>query len=146
MAGPRLPNPHIAAALLLWIGAVMPCAANAADLDGTKWTLATLGGRPPVARSSITLEFEGRRLQGSDGCNRYSGPYSAAGSQLMIGPDVVSTMMGCRAALMEQAGAFMNFLLGTKSYRTVGGELQLLDAHENVRVAFTAQSRSLSDV
>ena len=45
-SGCRWTDPSHPAALWLLTGAVMSPAAHAARLDGTKWILATLSGRP----------------------------------------------------------------------------------------------------
>lgn len=103
-AGSRWIDPSHVAGLLLLACAFMSRAANAPDLEGTKWILATLGGRSPLAHSIISLEFTGGRIQGSDGCNHYNGPYRASGSELRIGPKVASTMISCPPELMQQAG------------------------------------------
>ena len=143
-SGCRWTDPSHPAAPWLLACAVMSPAARATDLDGTKWILATLSGRPPLVLSSITLEFDGGRIPGSDGCNHSSGVYGASGSRLRVGPNVASTTMGCQPELMQQAGVFMNALLGAQTYRTVRGVLQWRDAHEVILAAFAERSRSLS--
>ena len=100
--------------------------AVAAPLEGTNWTLVEAAGKVAVTGNTATLSFGGGRVQGSDGCNRYSGPYTLTGSTLRIGPNLASTMMACPEEVMAQAGAFMNALISARSYRIDSGELQLL--------------------
>ena len=68
-------------------GSAVSAASEAATLDGTAWVLAALPGRALVKGSSVTLSFEGGRVSGSDGCNRYTSPYSADGAKLRIEPN-----------------------------------------------------------
>jgi heat shock protein HslJ len=119
-------------------------AAAVSSLEGTAWTLFTLDGRTPAGRSRVTLEFAGGRVQGSDGCNRYSGAYSASGAQLRIAPDVAATQMGCPAETMDLAGTYMHVLLGARAYRMNGAELQLLGGTGAVVATFAPQSLSLA--
>jgi heat shock protein HslJ len=113
-------------------------------LDGTMWTLSTLAASTPAGHTRVTLEFEAGRIQGTDGCNQYSGPYSTLGASLQIGPDVISTQMACPAEVMQLAGSYMNVLLAVKSYRVNGAELQLMGAASKVVATFAAQSQSLA--
>ncbi len=121
-----------------------PPAAAVSSLEGTGWTLFTLDGRTPAGRRGVTLEFAGGRVQGSDGCNRYSGAYSTSGAHLRIGPDLASTQMGCPAEVMAVASAYMNVLLGARAYRMNGAELQLLGGAGTVVATFAPQSLSLA--
>jgi heat shock protein HslJ len=111
-----------------------------APLDGTSWTLSTLGERKPNGHERVRLEFKGDRLLGTDGCNRYGGPYSTSGARLRIGPDVISTQMACPTEVMELAGAYMAMLLGVQGYRIDNGTLELLDASGMVTATFAAQA------
>ena len=132
------------AALLHAACAATPAVSNTPDLDGTMWTMSSLSGHTLVTGSGITLRFEGGRVQGSDGCNRYSASYTVSGSTLKIGPDAVSTQMACQAELMQQADAYMSALTRTQTFRTDGGQLQLLGADGGVLAAFAAQSQALA--
>jgi len=51
-------------------------------LAGTNWTFVSIGGTPVVADRPTALQFDGDRLSGSAGCNRFSGTYSVDGSTL----------------------------------------------------------------
>jgi heat shock protein HslJ len=118
--------------------------ANAPDLNGTAWVLSSLPGRAPVAGGTPTLRFESERAQGTDGCNRFNAPYTAAGSTLQVGPRGASTQMACPPAVTEQASAFMGALTGAHSYRVEGGLLQLLSASGAVLATFAPQSQALA--
>src|SRR4051812_31775195 len=63
-------------------------AAPAAALEGTEWRLADIGGQPSPAGADstrhpgFTLLAEGRKVQGSAGCNRMAGTYQLDGQKL----------------------------------------------------------------
>jgi heat shock protein HslJ len=103
-----------------------PAPVDASPLEGTHWTLVEAAGQGPVANSDATLGFESGRVQGTDGCNRYSGPYAQTGSALRIGPNLASTRMACPPEVMARADAFMKALIETRSLLVRDGELQLL--------------------
>jgi heat shock protein HslJ len=119
-------------------------AADKTDLDGTAWTLTALADRALVPGATVTLRFEGGRALGSDGCNRYTAPYSISGSTLQIGPNGASTQMACPPPLMQQAEAFANALSRTRSYRIAAGKLDLLTADGAATATFAAQSTTLA--
>jgi heat shock protein HslJ len=48
--------------------------ADSPPLEGTAWSLTSLGGRMPPTEATATARFEGSRVQGTNGCNRYSAP------------------------------------------------------------------------
>ncbi len=116
--------------------------AGIAPLDGTAWTLLSLAGSAPVAHNAAVLQFSKGRVQGSDGCNRYSGSYRVGPQELQIGPDLIATQMACPPAIMEQASAYTRALFGARSYRISAAQLQLLSAHNTVLATFVAQPQS----
>jgi len=114
------------------------------DLSGTAWVLSSLPRRSLVAGSSVTMRFGGGRVQGTDGCNRYSAPYTATDTALQIDPAAASTRMACSPPLMEQAEAFMRALTQARAYRIRSGELQLLTATGTVLASFAPQPQALA--
>ena len=131
------------ASLLAGTGTVTR-AADASSLDGTAWVLTGLPGRTLVPNSSVTLQFEGGRLAGSDGCNRFSGPYSAQKSALDVSGQLASTQMACPADVTEQARAYVAALTGARSYRITGDRLELLAADGSALATLSAQPRTLA--
>jgi heat shock protein HslJ len=116
-------------ALLAACSAMSPPDKSAA-LDGTEWVLTTLPGRTLVVGSFVTLRFEDGVASGTDGCNRYSGAYTASGLQLQFDGSMATTMMACTDPLMEQANAFTAALAQVRSYRIAAGQLILLSADD----------------
>lgn len=145
-----MPTLRRRAALVLFAASLAGCApvtANSAapSLDGTAWILSSLPGRTLVGRQPITLRFEGGRVTGSDGCNRYSGPFTTTGGALSITKAAASTMMACEPPeVMEQAHEYTAALAGAKGYRVVDGQLLLLGEGGKTLATFTAQSQALA--
>jgi heat shock protein HslJ len=109
-------------------------------LDGTAWALAGLPGHTLVATATPTLQFAGGRVSGSDGCNRYSGPYTAQGGTLQVGSQLASTQMACPPDITAQSRAYLAALTGARSYRVVDGRLDILAADGQTLATFAAQS------
>ncbi|MFO1204398.1 MAG: META domain-containing protein [Burkholderiales bacterium] len=133
---------------LIMIGLLAACtavspAADRPELNGTAWVLATLG-QHPVAGNAPTLRFGDGRASGSDGCNRYSAPYSVTGARLEVSPKGISTQMACPPEVAAQASAFMSALTQARAYRVAAGKLELLSADGAVLASFAAQSQSLA--
>jgi heat shock protein HslJ len=122
----------------------MPSASEAPSLDGTAWVLASLGGQSPLVGQPATARFEGGRVQGSDGCNRYTAPYGAQGSSIEVGARGASTQMACPPEVMKQAVAFTTALSSAKRYRVTDGRLELLGSDGAVLATLVAQSQSLA--
>ena len=113
------------------------------SLDGSAWVLASLPGRSLVPDATPTARFEAGRVAGSDGCNRYSMPFTAHGSRIEIGPMGPSTQMACPESTMAQAEAFTTALRTARSFRRGNGTLEILAANGAVVVTFAAQASSL---
>jgi heat shock protein HslJ len=144
----RPPGPALAAALALagplaGCGTVKPMV-DAPALENTAWVLSALPGQSLVAGSPVTLRFEAGRVSGSDGCNRYGGPYSIDGSELKVTPQLASTMMACPPPVEAQAKAFIAALTGAGRYRIADGQLELLSADGTLRATLVRQSETLA--
>jgi len=124
--------------------ASMPPSADAPSLDGTAWVLASLPGRALLGGATVTLQFEGGRASGSDGCNRYVSGYSATGGKLKFDASPASTMMACAPDVMEQARAYTASLGAAGGYRIDSGQLQLLGPQGAVVASFSPQSQELA--
>ena len=134
----------LAATCLLAACSAMSSAPEQRALNGTAWVLSSLRGQAPLAESTPTLRFEGGRVSGTDGCNRYIVPHTVTGTTLEVGPKGASTQMACPPPVMKQATAFTSALTQARSYRIAAGKLELLTAEGNVLATFAAQSQSLA--
>jgi heat shock protein HslJ len=134
----------LAASLLIAACTAMSPAGSPPALNGTAWVLSSLPGHALRPDVTATARFEAGRVQGTDGCNRYTAPYTASGSTVEVGPRGASTQMACPPEVMKQAEAFVGALSRARTYRVVDGQLQLQAADGTVVATFTAQSQSLA--
>ena len=115
----------------------------AARLENTAWVVERLGERPPLAGTSLTLRFEGGRVAGSDGCNRYGAQVTVRGTALQVSPRGMSTKMACPPAVMQQAEAFQTALRASRGFRLVGERLRLVGPDGRPLLVLRAQSQLL---
>lgn len=88
-------------------GAVLPPYA----LAGSNWTFVSIGDVAVADDRPTELHFDGTRLSGSAGCNRFSGSYTQHGRKLTAGP-LAATKMACPGAGMAQEDAFFKLMSG----------------------------------
>lgn len=134
----------LAASVVLAACAPLSPDVDPVDLDGTTWVLSSLPGRSLLPDVVATARFEGGRVQGTDGCNRYTAPYTTTGSSLRVGARGPATRMACPPAVMRQAEAFIGALVRAGAYRVVDGRLQLASTDGTVLATLSAQPRSLA--
>jgi heat shock protein HslJ len=113
------------------------------SLDGTAWVLADLPRRTLLSGQPATLQFQAGKAVGTDGCNRYTAPYTSEGGILEVKPGAM-TRMACPEERMQQADAFMAALSGVKRYRVGSGKLELLGADGAVLATLAKQVRDLA--
>jgi heat shock protein HslJ len=70
-------------------------------LAGSNWSFVSIGGVPVAADRPTALQFDGNRLSGSAGCNRFSGGYAVSDGVLKAGP-LMATEMACPGIELEQ--------------------------------------------
>lgn len=132
---------------LLLVSACMSTSATGEPpppLDRTAWVLSALPDRPLPAGLVATLRFEADRVSGSDGCNRFTGPWRAAGPTLGFGPRMGATLMACPDATAAAASAFGRALSATAGYRVDAGALVLLDGAGRILATFSPQAEGLA--
>jgi heat shock protein HslJ len=116
---------------------------NSNTLDGTSWTLATLNGQPALPVTTVTLNFAAGKAAGTDGCNRYTGSYTADGANIKFS-QLASTMMACAEPIMKQASAYTQALSQATTYKADVKQLVLYDANGKELATFNAQSTDLA--
>ncbi len=100
-------------------------------LGGTKWVLTAMGEdgdlKPALAIKDVTLHFSDTgSVNGSGGCNSYSGKYESTTKGKLEVSDIMSTMMACiQPGLMEQEHTFLDALDEAESYIVASGELRI---------------------
>ena len=100
-------------------------------LEGTSWDLIAYRKTSPIEGTTITAEFSDGRVQGSAGCNSYSGDYTADGESIEIGP-IMRTEMACMEpeGVMDQEDYYLEFLAAVSLIEFNDDQLQLFDGHE----------------
>jgi len=103
------------------------------SIEDMDWVLQSYGEfgnlKDVLTDTEITAEFvssEGT-VEGSAGCNSYSGSYEVKDSQLSIPGPIAATEMYCMEpeGVMEQERQYLEILQAAKSYSVEDGELQI---------------------
>lgn len=106
-------------------------AAQGGQLEGQTWQLTTYlaDGKQVAVPDGVaaTATFAAGQVSGSNGCNTYSGPYTASGSDLSIGP-LASTLMACGPVQSAVEAAFMSAFQAAGSYTATSTQLTIYDA------------------
>jgi heat shock protein HslJ len=99
-----------------------------ADLAGTEWVLNRLDANGPLeAQPGITLVFDGDRISGSSGCNRYSAAVKETGERagdLRIS-GIDGTRMACPEEIMTLENRYLEALGNVTRYSFLTGKLAL---------------------
>lgn len=98
-----------------------------ADLGGVEWVLSHFGWEDPAPpEPAITLVFEGERIAGSSGCNRYFAGVEAgeAPGELAIGP-ARATRMACPDEQMALEDRYLKALGRVVRFGFAAGRLLL---------------------
>lgn len=112
---------------------------------GSSWTLVDLPGQMLSGDRVPTLMADGSRVQGSDGCNRYTAPYKAGSDgTFKLSGGVARTKMACRGGSAMLARDFIDALTHASRLTIEGSRLTLLDARGRALAVFEAQSQSLA--
>jgi heat shock protein HslJ len=91
-------------------------------LGGTSWQVVTLGGEDAIGEITLNFGTDGE-LNGSGGCNGYSGTYTGDASTLMPGA-ILSTLRLCAdEAVNAQEQAYFQALESITGYEIVDGQL-----------------------
>jgi heat shock protein HslJ len=99
--------------------------APAATLEGANWRLLTLPGQTvPGGNGAPTARFEGGRVSGFSGCNRFMGNYTVDRDKLSVGT-LAGSMMACPEPVMALEKTFLSALSGTLTSSVAGNRLSL---------------------
>ena len=128
--------------LLITLGTA-GCASSScgADLEGSKWLLASYGDQDSpqavIEDTRGTAEFSEGDVTGTAGCNTYFGSYEVDGQELAFGP-VASTEMYCMdpEGLMDQEYAYLQALGKAEQYEIKEGNL-IITGTEGQVLTFT---------
>ena len=113
---------------------------------GSSWTLVDLPGQVLSGYRVPTLMVDGTRVQGSDGCNRYTASYKAGDDgAFKISGGVARTKMACPGQAAMLARDFVTALTRVTRLQIQGSRLTLLDARGGVLAVFEAQTQALAN-
>jgi heat shock protein HslJ len=108
-----------------------------ADLAGVEWDLQRFDRDDPVPDEiEVTLTFDGERIGGGSGCNRYSGGVAEGEvpGALTVDMPMASTMMACPPPAEAVERRYLARLQGVRQYSFLAGKLALswrIDPLEN---------------
>jgi len=84
-----------------------------------------------LPKTKITAEFEGTKISGNAGCNRYSGDYQLNNkSDITFPGHFASTMMACSAEISTQEQHYLKMLSSVASYQLQQNQLMLLNEEQ----------------
>lgn len=115
--------------LVLGLMAV-PALAHQDKLAGVDWVLAGDTGK-----QAPFLRFDGGRVGGTGGCNRFGAKYVQEGNKLSFAP-LMSTRMACRPDIMKAEQAFFDMLARVKAMKLTEETLELMDGDGKVLATF----------
>ena len=118
---------------------------DATALEGGVWRLIASSIDPPdLAVAGMTASFDGSRIAGFSGVNRYAGPYSADADGAFGAGPLASTLMAGPEPLMEAEAAFLRLLQAAERFSVSGTELTLRTADGDTLVFGLAEQVGLS--
>lgn len=91
-----------------------------AAIENIEWQRVTADGQA----STATVRFEGGRVHGFSGCNRFVGGYVLDGDRIKV-DSLAGTMMACEPAVMAAESAFLAALGGAQRVSVDAGRLTL---------------------
>jgi copper homeostasis protein (lipoprotein) len=112
-------------------------------LEGTWWALTRLGdaavtAKDPRREPGLTFDATARRVSGSGGCNRLTGPYVRSGPDGIALGQIAGTMMACVDG-METESAFLKALPRVRTWNILGGILEFYDEGKTLVARFQAK-------
>lgn len=118
-----------------------------APLAGSRWVLQRLGNDAVPAAPMLTLDFSAdSRINGSDGCNRYSGSVAVVGNTIEIGRDLAGTLMACPGEIDARARAYRDALRQAARFGVDAGRLSLLEPGGRPLAVFAPADQTLVGV
>jgi heat shock protein HslJ len=113
-------------------------------LDDTSWVLERLHDQAVMRGHQPTINFAKNDINGSTGCNSYSGSYTGDDDGAWSIKNLSSTEMACRPnQVMVQEGQFLNALQTTTAYELISGKLTLKNGEGQAQAVFAAPHQGL---
>jgi heat shock protein HslJ len=102
---------------------------NPADLEDVSWILTqmtTVGGQTEIVDVGVSAEFDGSRISGTSGCNRYDAPYEAQGSQISFG-EIAAPLKLCGEPEDSTETRYLQLLAEVGSFNISGRSMSMND-------------------
>jgi heat shock protein HslJ len=113
-------------------------------LDNTSWVLERLHGQPVIQGRRLTLNFEKNKINGSTGCNSYSGSYTGKNDGTWHTEEISATEMACSPSqVMVQEEQFFDALKTATAYEIINEKLTLKSGEGQALAVFTVPSLGL---
>jgi heat shock protein HslJ len=130
------------ARITLILGSMLSLSAAAAGIEGPTWSLTDVRGLDarllPTGPRAVTAQFEGGRVSGFSGCNRFFGGYTLSQDRLVIG-QLAGSMMACDDAAMQVEDAVKRALAGSFRPVLTGDRLSLMAEAGEAVLSFKAE-------
>lgn len=114
------------------------------ELEGTQWDLDSYMDKEGtlvtiLPNTEITAKFQGGIVNGSSGCNSYTGAYGYKDNTIMIDTLAVTEMYCAEPeGIMEQEYDYLTALRLAKNFKIKGSTLEMTNADGTVILVFTA--------
>jgi heat shock protein HslJ len=98
-------------------------------LEGQAWILTQFvaeDGGTEIVDVGVDAEFDGSRVSGTSGCNRYNGPYEASGNEISLGP-LAGTQMACPEPEMRVEARYLQLLDSVATFEVEGRSMSMSD-------------------
>lgn len=123
---------------------VTPEATNDPGVLAGSWILVSYGTpdnpQTPLETIPVTLNFTADGVNGTAGCNQYSGPFEFSDNTITFG-DLITTRMACPEDVMGQENAYLSALLAATTFELRDG--QLIISYENGVLVFNAAEEAI---
>ena len=98
------------------------------QVDGTRWTIASVDGDPVRTMRPIEIGFDRNRIAGTTGCSDFKGRYQINGEQ-MTTSRMRSNKLRCPGPGMEVEAKFNRIITNQMLVRLHGRTLTLTNSH-----------------
>jgi len=110
-------------------------------LDGTIWKVVSLNNTPLVKSTTLSIRFHNRNVNGSSGCNTFTGQYKITEESISITDIEMNTTNCLFPGTMDEERAFIKYLQEVVNFNFSEQELTLTTKNGNIvkLVSLTAE-------
>lgn len=100
-------------------------------LDGSIWKVLELNNTPLVENTTLTIQFNNRKVNGSSGCNTFSGRYEIKEESIRIYDLELKTENCLNTGIMDEERSFIKYLPDIINFKFSGQKLNLTTNNGN---------------